>query len=101
MFELDGHRFESFWRDLWVTRPQEQRVDRIKITRGSVSRSAHRGYPAELFSADADLTLGAARSMAVFWLRWKDTAEASPHGDIALDHHQRRLELNAGRQEAA
>lgn len=95
-FTIDGHAFETDWRDLWVTPPATARVDRIKITRGSVSRSAQRGYPVELFRPDETLSEGAAISMAAFWLAWKDTPASAGHNPVRLDHHQRRHEL--GRQ---
>lgn len=51
-FTLGGHRFETDGKDLWVTLPEDQRIDRIKATRFVSSRSMKDGYPRELVRPD-------------------------------------------------
>lgn len=94
-FTMNGYAFETDWRDLWVTPPVTDRVDRIKVSRTGVSRSGHRGYPAQLFRSEEAMTEDTARSMALFWLSWKDTADAAAHPPVRLDHYRRGLELKA------
>lgn len=92
-FTVHNHRFETDWRDLWVTPPAHARVDRIKVTRGPVSRSAQRGYPVALFRPDESLSEASARDMAAFWLEWKETADAAAHPPVRVDHHVRGREI--------
>lgn len=99
-FLLQGYRFETDWRDLWVTPPDTDRLDRFKVTRGPVSRSAQRGYPAELFRADSHLAEPQAQAIARFWLDWKDTGDAAAHRPVRLDHHRRSIERGTVLQEA-
>jgi hypothetical protein len=94
-FTVQDYAFETDWRDLWVTPPATDPLDRIKVSRTAASRSAHRGYPPQLFRTNQPMNEESARSMAVFWLAWKDTAEAAGHPPVRLDRHRRGLELNS------
>ena len=93
-FSLDGHRFETSGRDLWVTLDGDKRIDRIKVTRSTVSRSAQTGYPRELLLPRTELTTDPADLLARarFWLRWRDTPEAAAHPAVGLDHYVRGRE---------
>lgn len=91
-FTQRGYTFETDWRDLWATPPGTDRVDRIKVSRHAVSRSAQRGYPPQLFRPEKVMTESRARTMAAYWLDWKDSAEAAAHPPVRLDHHRRSLE---------
>lgn len=93
-FTLDGHLFETSGRDLWVTLAGEEHIDRIKVTRSTVSRSAQAGYPAQLLwpRLELDPDMAELQARARFWLRWRSTAEAAAHPAIGLDHYVRGRE---------
>lgn len=93
-FVLDGHRFETSGRDLWVTPAGRARVDRIKATRSTVSSSARNGYPSELVWPRLDIprTEDQLRSAARFWISWSATADYTRFPEVGLDHWLRRLE---------
>ncbi|QOD05941.1 hypothetical protein IDT60_20445 (plasmid) [Pseudarthrobacter sp. BIM B-2242] len=90
-FTLAGHRFETDGKDLWVTPPDTERIDRFKVTRYLSSRSMKQGYPVELVRPEP-MTAEFARSAAAFWLEWSTTADAAAHPPVFLDHYVRQLE---------
>lgn len=94
VFDLDGHRFETSGRDLWVTLQGWDRIDRIKVTRSTVSRSAQSGYPRELLwpRTELDPDLADLVERARFWLVWRNTPDAAAHPAVGLDHYVRGLE---------
>lgn len=53
-FALSGHRFETDGKDLWVTVPGGQRIDRIKVTRFYGSSSMRQGLPRAAAPAGPD-----------------------------------------------
>lgn len=96
-FELDGHRFETSGRDLWVTLEGEARIDRIKVTRSTVSRSAQNGYPPQLLWPRTELSpdVSELQARALFWLDWRSTPDAAAHPAVGLDHYVRGQEAQA------
>lgn len=96
-FVLEGHRFETSERDLWVTPAGDARFDRIKVTRSSTSRSAQRGYPGELIwpqgqiQRTQDELVGTART----WLDWRSTEEGRTYPLVRLDQWRRQAEQEA------
>lgn len=94
VFNLEGHRFETSGRDLWVTLEGEERIDRIKVTRSTVSRSAQSGYPRELLWPRTELNpdLAGLMGRARFWLGWRSTPDAAAHPAVSLDHYVRSRE---------
>lgn len=93
-FSLQEHVFETDGKDLWVTPPGTERIDRFKVTRYLSSRSMKQGYPSELVRPEP-MTAEFARSAAGFWLEWSRTADAARFPPVFLDNYVRRLE--AGR----
>lgn len=93
-FTLAGHRFETDGKDLWVTPPGAERIDRFKITRYVSSRSMKQGYPVELVRPEP-MTSEFARSAAAFWLEWSTTADAAAHPPVFLDNYVRQLEAGS------
>lgn len=93
-FTLAGHRFETDGKDLWVTPPDTQRIDRFKITRYLSSRSMKQGYPVELVRPEP-MTSEFARSAAAFWLEWSQMADAARFRPVFMDRYARQLELGS------
>lgn len=90
-FILGDHRFETDGKDLWVTLPERPRIDRLKATRYGGSRSMKDGYPRELVRPEP-MTPEFARSAAVFWLAWSQSADYARFPPVRLDHYVRDLE---------
>ena len=96
-FRVDGYDFEIIDRDLWAVPPDLDRIDRVKVTRSSVSRSASAGYPAELVWPRnvTDHPLAELQKMAAFWIAWRGTEESVRHPDVGIGAWQRRQETTA------
>lgn len=90
-FSLQEHLFETDGKDLWVTAPGTERIDRIKVTRYISSKSMRHGYPTELVRPEP-LTPQFARAAARFWLAWSQTADYARFPPVFLDHYARQLE---------
>lgn len=91
IFKLDGHRFETDGKDLWVAPPDIPRIDRIKVTRFISSKSMRHGYPAELVRPEP-MTKEFALAAARFWLVWSRTADYAAFTPVRLDHYVRQQE---------
>lgn len=96
-FTLDGYSFEIINRDLWAVLPGAERIDRVKVTRSSVSRSASAGYPARLVWPRnvTDHPLEDLLEMAAFWIAWRGTDEWSRHPEVGIGTWERRQEDTA------
>jgi hypothetical protein len=90
-FTLEGHRFETDGKDLWVTPPDTPRIDRIKVTRYISSKSMRNGYPAELVRPEP-MSKEFALAAAGFWLGWSRTADYAAFAPVHLDHYVRQQE---------
>lgn len=90
-FSLGRHAFETDGKDLWVTPPGTERIDRIKVSRFVSSQSMRIGYPRELIRPEP-LTEAWSRDAAAFWLSWSATPEAAAFPPVFLDHFVRQLE---------
>lgn len=90
-FILADHHFETDGKDLWVTAPRVERIDRIKVTRFVSSQSMRRGYPTELVRPEP-LTRDFARSAADFWIGWSQTADYARFPEVHLDCYVRQQE---------
>lgn len=105
VFQLEGHLFETVHRDLWVTLPGTERVDRIKVTRSPSSRSAQRGYPEALILGRVDVRRREQEWLALagVWLEFSRTEEFKQHPPVVLDKWQREHETErlAARSNAA
>lgn len=93
-FAIGGHRFETSGRDLWVTPAGRQRVDRIKVTRSSVSRSAAQGYPPALVwpPNGPERTLEELTAAARYWTVWSTTEDYARFPEVGLEKWLRHLE---------
>lgn len=91
VFEAGGHAFETDGKDLWVTPPGAERIDRFKVSRYVSSKSMRHGYPRELVRPEP-VTEAWARAAAAFWLDWSMTPEAAAHPPVYLGHYVRQLE---------
>lgn len=96
-FSIDGYGFEIIDRDLWAVPPGAGRIDRVKVSRSSVSRSASAGYPPELVWPRnvTDRPLAELQKMAAFWIAWRGTEESVRHPDVGIGAWQRRQETTA------
>ncbi|MCC3292874.1 hypothetical protein [Arthrobacter sp. zg-Y1110] len=93
-FTINGHRFETSGRDLWVTPAGRRRADRIKVTRSTVSSSARAGYPSALVWPRLDIrrSLEDLKETARFWISWSSTEDYARFPEVGLDQWLRRLE---------
>lgn len=92
-FVLGDHHFETDGKDLWVTAPGIDRIDRVKVTRFVSSKSMRQGYPTELVRPEP-MTIEFAQAAAEFWLTWSQTADFAALPPVYLDHYVRQQEAH-------